>query len=164
MDDACWAAARADTKNTNLEEYAVARAKAEHAKTLDGRCEKALKFWLERRSTWSGSCYSNKSQLPWLWYVKSLLPRYHTATKAWRKPRRYITVVPYTHNFRFVRRGAPTCVHRVSARLWSVRGKLSKGKVVAKYSSYGIASYCERVVTAVNTILHRLPTSSSQVP
>ena len=155
LDEAGWAAARAATKNTNLDEYAVERAKVQHAKTPDGRCEKALKFWLERRSTWSGS-FSNKSQLPWLWYVKKLLPRYYSAVKTWRKPRRYINAVSHISNFRFVRTASPTRVHRVSARLWTRSGKLSKGRAVAKDHRYGIMCYCTQAATDIKTILSRL--------
>ena len=156
LDDTAWADARAATKNTNLEAYAAARAKSDNAKTPDGRCEKALQIWLQRRSTWAGSCFSSKSQLPWLWYVQKLLPRYHTATKAWRKPRRHITVKSYLQNYRFVRRGVPTRVHRISAQLWSARGRLSKGKVAAKHNRYGIMAYCETAAVAIKIIFGRL--------
>lgn len=59
-------------------------------------------------------------------------------------------------NVRFVRRGAPSGVHRVSANLWSSRGKMSKGRATAKYNRYGIMAYCAKAATAIKTILSHL--------
>lgn len=178
--DLAWDAAAAATANPNLELFKADLARDERAASPEGRCGKALTRWLNK-STWSGSgSYCNNSALPWIWYVKNLLPRFYNATQTWYASKSAIGVTCYLRGLRFrmlgepgwrkrVRRGGKIVrlrrritTHQESADLWNRSGRLLKGRVTSKKkyllqeNDYGLVDYCSRAAAAVDTILRLL--------
>jgi hypothetical protein len=136
--DAEWAALTAAVEDPNLDSFEILIAQIERAATPDGRCEKALRRWLQHRGTWAGGkSYRGRS---WLWNLETILPRYFVATEMWYQSR--------THAYD----------HHAIASIWSTRGanNLLKGRVTNKTNRYGLPKYCDRASDAISAILYLL--------